>query len=217
MDFSYILKTHEIDEKKLKNYGFSLENDMLLLDLPIQNGEFIAKIALNKNEFKVDLFDVDFGEMYEMININNFDGGFVSGLRTQIEKIVDDITQKCLINTNMRSQVIDEIVSKYDVQPEFPWEEYPTFCTFKAANKKWFALIMDIGADKLGLKDKNLVSVINLKLPAEEIPALIDNKFIFPAYHMNKKYWITALLNKATPRQKLFDLIDKSYKIVAKK
>ena len=210
MDFSYILKTHEIDKKKLKNYGFSVKKDEFLLDLPIENEDFIAKISLNESEFKVELFDVNFGEMYEMINVNNFDSGFVSGLRAQIEQIVEDIVKNCLINTNMRSQVIDEIAKKYGVQPEYPWAEYPNFCTFKnPSSKKWFALVMDIGADKLGLKDKTLVSVINLKLPAEEILSLINNKFIFPAYHMNKKYWVTVLLNKATTKQKLFNLIDK--------
>ncbi len=218
MDFSYILKTHEIDKKKLKKYGFSAKNDVFLLNFPIENGEFVAQISLTDSEFKVDLFDVNFGEMYENINLKDFDGTFVNSLRQQISQKIEDVCQKCFINTNTREIVIETIKNNYGVLPEFPWAEYPTFCTFKnPSSKKWFALIMDVGADRLGLKDKTLVSVINLKLPPEEILSLTDNKFIFPAYHMNKKYWVTVLLNKATPKQKLFSLIDKSYNIVAKK
>ena len=76
---------------------------------------------------------------------------------------------------------------------------------------------MDIGADKLGLADKHKINVINLKAEPSEIAALVDNKVVFPAYHMNKKHWITVLLSNNLPEKKLFGLIDRSYDLVTSK
>lgn len=58
---------------------------------------------------------------------------------------------------------------------------------------------------------------VNLKAAPDEIPALIDAKSIFPAYHMNKKHWITVALTAATDFDKLCDLTERSFELVAGK
>lgn len=217
MDFSFVLNDYKIDRKKLKDYGFKEKNSVFNLERPIENGEFVAKICLNEHKFDVELFDTEFNDVYEMVNISSLDGGFLAGLRQQIADLVEEIKAHCLTSTNCTAQAIEYITQKYGAQAEYPWAEYPNFCTFKNAKQKWFALIMDIGADKLGLKDKHKVNVMNLKAEPGEIDALVDNKFVFPAYHMNKKHWITVLLSNSLPKQKLFGLIDKSYDLVTNK
>ncbi len=217
MDFSFVLNDYILDEKRLKAFGFKRKAGAFLLEKPIENGEFIAKISLNEHKFIVDLFDVGFNDVYEMVNISSLDGGFLAGLRQQIADLVEYIKTHCLINTNCTAVAINYIAQKYGAQPEYPWAEYPNFCTFKNAKQKWFALIMDIGADKLGLAGKHKINVINLKAEPGEIDALVDNKFVFPAYHMNKKHWITVLLSNNLPEKKLFALIDRSYELVTNK
>lgn len=211
MDFSFVLNDYILDEKRLKAFGFKRKAGEFLLEKPIEKGEFIAKISLNEHKFVVDLFDVGFNDVYEMVNISSLDGGFLAGLRQQIADLVEEIKKNCLINTNCTAVAINYISQKYGAQPEYPWAEYPNFCTFKNAKQKWFALIMDIVADKLGLAGKHKINVINLKAEPSEIAALVDNKFVFPAYHMNKKHWITVMLSNNLPEKKLFGLIDRSY------
>lgn len=58
---------------------------------------------------------------------------------------------------------------------------------------------------------------VNLKAAPDEIPLLIDAKSIFPAYHMNKKHWITVALTAATDFDKLCDLTGHSFELVAGK
>lgn len=58
---------------------------------------------------------------------------------------------------------------------------------------------------------------VNLKAAPDEIPLLIDAKSIFPAYHMNKKHWITVALTAATDFDKLCDLTGRSFELVAGK
>ena len=44
----------------------------------------------------------------------------------------------------------------------------------------------------------------------------VDNKAVFPAYHMNKKYWITVILSSDVPFEKITALLDESYAEVIK-
>ena len=50
------------------------------------------------------------------------------------------------------------------------------------------------------------------------IQNIIDMKNYFPAYHMNKKYWLTIRLDGCSlPIEKVFEHIDKSYLLANKK
>ena len=217
MDFSFVLNDYELDEKRLIKFGFKNKANAFYFEKAIENGEFIAKITISKNKFIVDLFDVGFNDVYEMVNISSLDGGFLASLRQQIADLVEEIKKSCLINTNCSAVALKYIQQKYAVAPEYPWKEYPNFCTLKNEKQKWFALIMDITADKIGLKDKHKINIINLKAEPNEIEKIVDNKFVFHAYHMNKKHWITVWLDNKLPEQKLFALIDKSYSLVTTK
>lgn len=51
-----------------------------------------------------------------------------------------------------RQKVFDYIKRKYKVQPEYPWRTSPDSAVFRHAdNNKWFALVMDVQGNKVGL------------------------------------------------------------------
>ena len=50
----------------------------------------------------------------------------------------------------------------------------------------------------------------------EEVQRLVDNKSIFPAWHMNKKHWITIILDGSMPLDEIFKFIDRSYELAKK-
>lgn len=117
-----------------------------------------------------------------------------------------------------REKVIKYINEKYDSLQEFPWEENPTYITFKHKdNKKWFALIMDVPFEKLNIDKQGMVDIINLKNIPEIIGGLRKQPGILPAYHMNKEHWITVLLDGSVSEEKINDLIDVSYELTKKK
>lgn len=58
------------------------------------------------------------------------------------------------------------------------------------------------------------VEVINIKLGREKIQKLLNNKGFYPAYHMNKKDWITIILNDTLKDNDIIALIDESYGLV---
>ena len=113
-----------------------------------------------------------------------------------------------------REKIIKYINKKYHNLQEYPWEDKPTYTTFKHENnKKWFALIMDVPFEKLKIKKQGMVDIINLKNIPEIIGSLRKQSGILPAYHMNKEHWITVLLDGSVNEEKIYELIDVSYEL----
>ena len=112
-----------------------------------------------------------------------------------------------------RQKVLDYINKKYKVQPEYPWRTSPNSAVFRHSdNNKWFALLMDIPGDKVGLNSADYVDVINLKIDDMIFrDMIIQEAGIMPAYHMNKMHWVSVLLDGTVPENKVLDLIDMSY------
>lgn len=115
--------------------------------------------------------------------------------------------------------IIDYIQNYYGVLPEYLWQDTPNVCVFRhQQNRKWFAVVMnDIPAAKLGLKENKTLNLINLKCDPELAKMiLIDHKNIFPAYHMNKKHWISVVLDRVETEE-LKNLLAHSFKLTQKR
>lgn len=119
----------------------------------------------------------------------------------------------------MREKIFAYIKEKYKVSPDYPWLKYDNNAVFRHSdNKKWFALVMGVRRDKLGLSGDGYVDVINLKIDDMMFKdILLGQKGILPAYHMNKEHWITALLDGTMEEDKIGGLIDVSFAATASK
>lgn len=117
----------------------------------------------------------------------------------------------------MRDFVFKYIKKKYKADPEYPWAKYDSNAVFRHTdNRKWFALVMDVQREKLGLHGEEFVDVVNLKVNDMIFrDMLIQQDGIFPAYHMNKQHWITVLLDGTVPEEKVFELVDMSFMATA--
>lgn len=113
-----------------------------------------------------------------------------------------------------REQVIAFIKEAYGVEPDYPWETYANYAAFRHKdNHKWFALVMDITSDKLGIESTETIDVINLKARKEFIGPLRQKSGIYLAYHMDKANWITVNLNEVNTMNQIKDLIAESYEL----
>ena len=112
-----------------------------------------------------------------------------------------------------KQEIFKHIKENYDADPEYLWKKYDSYAVFRHEdNRKWFAVIMDVERDKLGLPGKDYVPVINLKVDDMFLrDALIREEGIVPAYHMNKLHWITVFLDGTVPKEKVNDLLEMSY------
>ena len=110
--------------------------------------------------------------------------------------------------------VFDYIRSQYGTDPDHPFEKDAETTVFRhAGSRKWFGLIMYVSGVKLGLGTTSSVPVINLKIDDPVFrDILIEQPGIIPAYHMNKRQWITVLLDGTVPKERVFHLIDESFR-----
>ena len=124
---------------------------------------------------------------------------------------------KARSNVMLRQEVIDYIEREYGVEAEHLWIKFPDYAVFRnTKNKKWFALIGSVEESKLRQEGTGRVDILNLKCDPILIGSLLHNKGYYPAYHMNKKSWITVALDGSVSNGELKDLIHLSYEIIEK-
>ncbi len=119
----------------------------------------------------------------------------------------------------MKRKFLENFISEtFDISPEFPWLKYPGFAVYRhSINRKWFAVIMEISKDKIGIKEEGTVNVVNLKCDPVLIGSLINDNGIHRGYHMNKNYWITVRLDGSVDEEKIKWLIGISYELTLSK
>lgn len=219
MDYSYIFRSAKNKKDSLEAAGFATTDGATYTMSPtVSAGAFRADITLSleAQTLTVHLFDTETGEKYALFDMPSSHGAFVASLREEVQVLIDDIKSKCFESKDLKDDYISWIKNQFGAEPDFPWPDTPDYCVFRCPNEKWFALVMRIKYKQLGLTGDENVWVVNIKADQTEIPNLIDHKSIFPAWHMNKKHWITVLLTAVTDFEKLCELTLKSYELVSK-
>ena len=117
-----------------------------------------------------------------------------------------------------RNELEAFIMETYNAEADYPWRKSPNHAVFRhCSNRKWFALIMDVTKNKLGLQGEGLLDVVNLKCDPILIGSLREEPGFLPAYHMSKDNWITVALDGSAPDDKIKMLLDMSYQATAPK
>ena len=118
-----------------------------------------------------------------------------------------------------RKDVIEYIKKVFNVDPDHPFRnEYAETEVFRHRDTaKWFALCMQVRADRLGHEREEWVDVVTMKSEPVLIDNLISKKGFYRAYHMNKKQWLTVELNEDTPAEEVKNLLEMSFELTDKK
>ena len=118
----------------------------------------------------------------------------------------------------MRNKIFDYVKNNYGCEIEHLWFKFPGYAVFRRGDcGKWFGIIMDIHASKLGLDKDEYVDVLNVKVDDFAYrDLLLQQKGIFKGYHMGHN-WISILLDGSVPINQIYELIDQSYNAVSKK
>ncbi len=119
----------------------------------------------------------------------------------------------------MNIKQLEQFISEtYGTDAEYPWAKYPDYMVFRHSNnQKWFALVMGISKEKLGLPEKETIHVLNVKCDPLMMGSLRSEPGIYPAYHMSKTSWITVALDGSVSDEKIKWLLDMSYDLTSKK
>lgn len=117
-----------------------------------------------------------------------------------------------------RAELTRCIFDTYGVEPDYPFHGDDNSAVFRhAGNRKWFALVMNIPAQKLGLPTDARIDIVNMKCDPLLIGSFRGLPGLFPAYHMNRENWITAALDGSAEDEIIKTLLDLSYQATASK
>ncbi len=223
------------------------DHDILICKKTILNGDFYALVTLNilRGQLEVQVFETATDEKYALFDVASACGAFGGEVRGEVQKLMEEIRAKCFVTQDIKQKYVDFLHSRFGAYGDTPWADdgddddkikcavsngrvknlndasrnrtNATSTVFRCPNNKWFALVMKIKFSSLGFKSDEPVWAVNLKADPDLIPKVTDRKSIFPAYHMNKKYWITVLLTAVTDFDVLCKLTLRSYELVSAK
>ena len=118
----------------------------------------------------------------------------------------------------MRDAVMEFALSLANAVADQPFEEdFETTVFRHGEGGKWFGLLMNLPKRRVGIESDGMVDVLNLKIDPEESYAVREMfEGILPAYHMNKRHWISVVLDGSVPMDFCEILIEKSYGLTKK-
>ncbi len=120
---------------------------------------------------------------------------------------------------SIKNEIMTYITKKYKADPEYLWKKYSDYAVFRHSdNRKWFAIIMDVDTKKLNLPGSGQIEIINVKVDDLMLRDILLRKPGYcPAYHMNKRNWITILLDGSVDFDEVSSMIDDSFLDTASK
>ena len=214
-----VFKRSHVDYQKLLKYGFHLEKDCYQYEALFFDDQFKAIIRVDMNGVVTSkIIELDTEEEYFNLRTNST-GEFVSNVRSSYEELLYAIKKNCFTTdyfTSMQAnRIADYIEKSYQISPLFLWDSTPYAGVFKNPNtNKWFGIVMEV--DRSKLKDgSGLVSIMNLKLDPDVILNLLEKNGYYKAYHMNKKSWITVLLDDTLADKEIEELVDQSFQNIS--
>ncbi len=216
MELDRYLAEYHPDRPRLKAYGFVPEGRALVLRRRLA-GSIFAAFSLQGAHFSLAVYDDDTPEKADYVPFQAAaaDGPYVSLVRERAQALLEDILRQGFARDSLLDQILAQARPEYGSEPCFPWAEYPGHCTLKAPNGKWYGLVMQVPYAVLGIGKAGRADVLNVKNLPEKIQALVDGEHFLPAYHMNKKYWLSVLLDSPAVLPQAQALLRESYVLAA--
>ena len=210
------IEKYRLSDDILINFGFQFEDNILVFKRNILNDVFRMEIKLISTDFEIEVFNLDFNEVYSLFSVDSASGEIVTAIREEVKNILEKIL--CL-GSFVYEDILCYAKGKYNSTTVQPFKTNPDIKALVTTKNKWYALFLDVEYSKLqkdSLVDSK-VKIINLKHLSSEISTVINNRNIFPAYHMNKNHWISVVLDNNIDIEYVKGLIELSYDLANNK
>ena len=210
------IEKYRLSDDILINFGFQFEDNILVFKRNILNDVFRMEIKLISTDFEIEVYNLDFNEVYSLFSVDSASGEIVTAIREEVKNILEKIL--CL-GSFVYEDILCYAKGKYNSTTVQPFKTNPDIKALVTTKNKWYALFLDVEYSKLqkdSLVDSK-VKIINLKHLSSEISTVINNRNIFPAYHMNKNHWISVVLDNNIDIEYVKGLIELSYDLANNK
>ena len=215
-----IFKSYQFNKEKAHAFGFVENGEVWTYSLQILDGAFVMKVSTSTDKVSFQVFDQETGDLYPQVHMESMRGTFVGTVRQACLEILYQIRKACFDVQDFicpqTKRIMDQIQEKYGNQLEYLWEKSPDTAVLRhGGNQKWYAVLMRIPWDKLEKGREGLVEAINLK--HDQVADLLSQKGIYPAFHMNKRYWLSLALDDSLQDEEVIELIERSWELTMKK
>ena len=215
-----IFKSYQFNKEKARDYGFVENGEVWTYSCQIFQGDFIMTVSITPDNVSFQVFDKETGDLYPQVHMESMRGSFVGSVREACLEILYQIRKACFDVQDFicpqTKRIMAQVQEKYGKQLEYLWEKSPDTAVLRHEdNQKWYAVLMRIPWDKLDKGREGLVETVNLK--NNQVADLLSQKGIYPAFHMNKRYWISLTLDDSLSDDDVLDLLEISWNLTLKK
>ncbi len=221
-DLTEALNKRIIKKSMLEAFGFKKNGGTYEYREFIADGKFEVYIYISDDKNCSKVVDVENEFEYALVDVEDAVGEFVGNIRAEYDRVMHNFFEKCtrkdVFKTKQSKMLIEYIGSKYGDELEFLWEKFDDNAVWRnKENNKWYATLFTILPDRIGIEKDGVAEVTNVMYKKGCVEEIINNKTVFPAYHMNKQSWITIKLDDEVDMNYVFELIDNSYKLSCEK
>ena len=215
-----IFKSYQFNQEKAQAFGFVENRGVWIYSCQILQGDFVMTVSITADNVSFQVFDQEMGDLYPQVHMESMTGSFVGSVREACLEILYQIRKACFEVQDFicpqTKRIMAQIQEKYGNQLEYLWEKSPDSAVLRhEGNKKWYAVLMRISWDKLEKGREGLVEAVNLK--HDQVADLLLKKGIYPAFHMNKRYWISVTFDDTLSDEEVLKLIEISWNLTFKK
>ena len=215
-----IFKSYQFNHEKAKAFGFVENGGVRTYSCQILQGDFVMTVSVTADDVCFQVFDQETGDLYPQVHMESMRGSFVASVREACMEILYQIRKACFDVQDFicpqTNRIMTQVQEKYGNQLEYLWEKSSDTAVLRhEGNQKWYAVLMKIFWDKLEKGREGQVEAVNLK--HDQVADLLSNKGIYPAFHMNKRYWISVVLDDTLSDEEVLELIEKSWSLTSKK
>lgn len=216
-----LFANYEAHEAALRAYGFAENGGALVYGTPLPAPDLKLVVSYD-GSFRGRVFDTAMGEEY-----SNFRRPGATGFSAEVLQMftdaLTDIRTKCCRNLFFRSAQMRRLCvfirESFGSGPEFLWKKLPVFAAFRRKESgKWFALAGAVPRSKVDhdASSDEKIEVLNIKIEKTRLAGLLAHKGIYEAYHMNKKSWVSVILDGTVGDEEIQALLKEAYGSVQK-
>jgi len=201
-------------------FGFTRKASGWVYRESFLNGAFVAEIHIDdRGHLTGRVIDADLEEDYLPFRVKTDVGDYVASVRQGYADILQKVARACYKSapfaSSQANRIASLILSRYHESPDFPFSTYPDCAVFRFdGTGSWYGLVMPVrfskisGVPKASPEDDPVADVLNLRVGENRVGEATSHPGFYPAYHMQKKAWVSVVLDGTPDDQTILAYLD---------
>ena len=214
--------------QRLIEYGFIEESGVFQYQTKLEDTGMYARITVDNGTVSGSVLDEFTDEEYIAVHTVGKKGNFATKVKTAYLACLSDIARNCfekMMYFSKQANIMHEwMINQLHDTADHPFTKSHNskrtvdndFTAYTPNGcDKMYALMFAIDKRKLDdACDETWVDAVNIKVESSKVEDLLQLPGFYPAYHMNKKHWVTAILDGTINDEIIKELLSKARGLV---